>query len=222
MTISLTGATVDTGVPAQNVRAPSNPVISTAGNDNQAIARQQLPSAVPAPALLAAYSTGIAPKPTTKSLTSTPSSAFAAQFIAQDAGSQDDLAIFELPAKPQAANDDDAGNDYLNDLKIARGDFSAVSKAQTAQPSAQTQAATAAQNAKPVAMLASDAMTRSGAAQQAMTVPNILSQFIRRPTLVQAKGVGAYQLAEARNATTKNIAAATTPVAEPVEAELAS
>lgn len=203
MTITLTGATVDTGVPAQNVRAQSNPVISTAGNDTQAIARQQLPSAVPAPALLGAYSPGIPPqpKPPAKPFQSVPSSSLAAQFIAQgDAGTSDDLAIFQPPPLPvQTTSEEIPADDYLNDLRIARGD---LSYAKTAE---QTQMRDV---VKPSAMVSSEATARSGIAQFA----SALTQYIRRPGITQAKGVSAYQLAQTRNAMLRNMA---TPVAEP-------
>ena len=219
MTISLIGVTVDTGVPAQNVRAPNNPVISTTGNDLQAIARQQLPSAVPAPALLAAYSTGIAPKPSSKAASSTPSSAFAAQFIAQDAGSEEDLALFEPPASPPPAQDEAAaGNDYLNDLKIARGDFSAVSKAQATPTAAAVTADTAVENANAATAQVSDSLARDGVVEQAITLPYIVSQYGRRAGLVQAKGVHAYQLAEARNAASKTATASPPPIEETAQA----
>lgn len=202
MTITLTGATVDTGVPAQNVRAQGNPVISTAGNDTQAIARQQLPSAVPAPVLLGAYSSGIAqqPKPPAKPFLSVPSSSLAAQFIAQgDAGTSDDLAIFQPPSLPaQTTSEETPADDYLNDLRIARGD---LSYAKTAE---QTQAREA---VRPDILFSSEVTARSGIAQFA----SALTQYIRRPGMTQAKGVSAYQLAQTRNATLRSMV----PVAGP-------
>jgi hypothetical protein len=197
MSISLTGATVDTGVPAQNVRAPSSPVISTAGNDAQSIARQQTPSAVPAPALLAAYSTGIAPqtKPAPKPLSSLPSSTFAAQFIAQgDAGSDDDLAIFVPPPPLQTAEESPA-DDYLNDLRVARGDISAANKTEPTEASEQADTLAAVQTAKSAATAATETVEHSGIT---VTLPHPSSQF-RRATIVQAKGVSAYQIAQMRN-----------------------
>ena len=215
MAITLTGATVDTGVPAQNVRVASNPVISTAGNDTQSTARQQLPSAVPAPALLAAYSTGIAPqtKPAPKPLSSLPSSTLAAQFIAQgDAGSDDDLAIFEPPPSAPTVQESPA-DDYLNDLRIARGDFSSVNPSAPAEDSEPADTTAAVQNADPADVDASDTPARDGIMQFASAVPNLISQFSRRANIVQAKGVSAYQLAQTRNAMTPRTAE---PVPEPV------
>jgi hypothetical protein len=212
MTITLTGVTVDTGVPAQNVRAQSNPVISTAGNDAQAIARQQLPSAVPAPVLLGAYSAAIAPqpKPPAKPFLSVPSSSLAAQFIAQgDSGSSDDLAIFEPPPLPaQTTSEETTPDDYLNELRIARGDLSSAKTTAPTQASEQAQAREAVQNAKLETTVSSEMAARSGIAQLA----SALTQYIRRPGITQAKGVGAYQLAQTRNAMLRNMA---TPVAEP-------
>ena len=196
MTISLTGVTVDTGVPAQQPRAAINPVISTAGNDNQQVARQQLASAVPAPALLAAYSTGIAPQPKlpAKPLSSAPSSSFAAQFIGQDAGSNDDLALFEPPpATANTTEEESPADDYLNDLRIARGDFSAVNKSAPTEARDAADKVQAAQIAKPAAAQASEAMEHSN------LLSSVLSHPGRRATVSQVKGVGAYQLAQARN-----------------------
>ena len=217
MTIALTGATVDTGVPAQNVRPQATPVISTAGNDPQSIARQQTPSAVPAPALLAAYSTGIAPqKPPAKPLSSSPSSSFAAQFIAQDAGTQDDLALFTPPKA--AVTTETPADDYLADLRIARGDFSALDKTAPTQASEEADASDAVQEEKPAVAAAGETTARAGLTQTASTLPSVFSHLSRRAnTIAQTKGVGAYQLAQTRNAMLKRIAEpATEAVAEPV------
>ncbi len=214
MTITLTGVTVDTGVPAQNVRAPVNPVISTAGNDVQAISRQQLQSAVPAPVLLGAYSTGITQqKPAAKSFTSIPSSGFAAQFIAQgDAGSDDDLAIFVPLQVTSPAVQETPADDYVNELRIARGDLGSAKAAPT-QVSEQMQQREAVQNAKPATTAATESSIRSGITQLA----SVVSQFIRRPNLLQAKGVGAYQVAQTRTALLRPDRLATTaPTTEPV------
>ena len=214
MTITLTGATVDTGVPAQSVRPQSNPVISTSGNDPQAIARQQLPSAVPAPALLAAYSTGITPqKPPARPLTSTPSSSFAAQFIAQDAGTEDDLALFTPPKA--ATTSETPADDYLNDLRIARGDLTPLQKTAPTQQSEAADNAEAAQLEKPVLAAASETTARSGVAQFASSLPGVFGQFGRRAaTIVQTKGVAAYQVAQTRNAQLRR-ATEPAPVSEP-------
>jgi hypothetical protein len=122
-TISLIGAPVDTGQSAPNPR-PAVPVISAAGvNDAATIARQQLLSAPPAPALIAAYAASIQPqqKPLARAATQVPSSALAAQFIAQDSSlTAEDLAIF-VATKP-ASNlpaDNAAADNYLADMRIA-------------------------------------------------------------------------------------------------------
>ncbi len=176
--------------------APSSPAraqgaaISAAGvNDLAAIARQQLPSAVPAPALIAAYSTAIqpAPKPVARSGLVPPSSALAAQFIAQDAvQAPDDLAIFVAPA-PQnaAATSESPGDDFLTQLRIARGDIPAAQA--TAQPK---------QLQTPVAQLPE----RTAVAQFVAALPSVVQQWMRHPTILNTRGVAAYQLAQARNA----------------------
>jgi hypothetical protein len=205
MTISLTGASVDTGAPAPSVRA-ATPLISAAGiNDQAAIARQQLPTAVPAPAFIAAYSANIPPqpKPPLRPNIAAPSSALAAQFIAQDAAlSPEDLAIF-VATKPAMAkaSAEPAGDDYLMNMRIARGDVALASKPSQVTVQATTQEAIA--NAKLATTLAGETNMRSGIAQFASAIPALVSQFMRRSTLAQARGVSAYQLAEARNAASR-------------------
>lgn len=201
MTISVTGVTVDTGAPAQVARPLPNITVSAAGvNDQATVARQQMASAVPAPALIAAFSANIQPQPkvTPRPLSSSPSSSLAAQFIAQDDGiTSEDLAIFEIP-KPvaQSATQESSADDYLKDLRIARGDFSEVKK--PAAAAANTQA-----EAVKLQQAANDNTLRNNIMQFTAALPAVLSQFMKRPTLLQAKGVVAYQLAEARNAGTR-------------------
>ena len=180
------------GLPARG----QSVAISAAGvNDLAAVARQQLPSAVPAPALIAAYNTSIQPqpKPARTTMTAPPSSALAAQFIAQDAvQTPEDLTIFVAPTpRGNTAATESAGDDFLTQLRIARGDIPAAKLASQPPPA---QAALA------------PPPERMGVAQFVAALPAVVQQWIRHPTLLNVRGVAAYQLAQTRNALGKKTA----------------
>ncbi len=200
----------------------AQPAISAAGvNDAAALARQQLPSAVPATSLIPAYAANAVPipKPPQRITSNQPSSALAAQLIGQaSAISEADLAIFTPTTTTPTARDDAAnGNDFLNDLRIARGDLSSVRPAEakntttpaTAIQQPPTVENSAATNAASRALATTNETTMRGTlAQFAAGLPSALSEFIRRPTIIQARGVSAYQLTQARNAGLRNPAIA--------------
>ncbi|MFZ4540255.1 MAG: hypothetical protein ACOYNL_00405 [Rickettsiales bacterium] len=201
---------LDTAAPAQATRA-TVPVISAAGvNDAAALARQQLPTAVPAPTLIAAYAAHTPPvpaKPAPKAATA-PSSALAAQFIAQDTSlTQEELAIFAPRTPNEPTTDEAQPDDYLSALRATPGEIvpvknkqaAAVKNAPAPQPSVEANQQT-------------EFTTRS-LTQLATSLPSLLSQFIRRPSIATARGLPAYQLAEARNVTTAR---------KPAAAEVAS
>ena len=54
----------------------------------------------------------------------------------------------------------------------------------------------------------SNALQGRGTGLLAASLPTLLTQFTRTPTLAQARGVGAYQLAGARNAASRKPATA--------------
>lgn len=212
MTSNVLGLSVDTGAPALNVRAQAT-LISPAGvNDAAALARQQLTTAVPAPTLIAAYSANVPqqPKPPVRPTPTAPSSSLAAQFIAQEAvTSAEELAIFVSRAATVATNTP-ADDDFLATLRMARGDIPAPKNAavltakpsqELAQATIQTQVAatTTATNA------ANETLARTVVAQAATGLPALFTQFIRKPTIINTRGLTAYQLAEARNAAMRKV-----------------
>lgn len=188
-----------TNLPVPRTAAAS--VVSVASvNDGAAFNRQQLPSSIPAPAQLAAYAAYLpqAYKPVIRA----PSSALAAQFIAQEVGGDETLSIFEPPvtAAPPATNVDDT--EYLNIMRQARGEAPVMSK-QAAQVNARTEQRAAQQEDIRVnvpALLRDDMPARSTVAGFAAALPVVLSQFMRKPSLANTRGFGAYQLAAARSA----------------------
>ncbi len=218
-TAGINGITVDTPVPMQNLRSAA-PVISPAGvNDAAAIARQQLPSAVPAPAVLAAYSANIAQpaKPAPRGNLPQPSSQLAAQLIAQGEGevSAEDLALFAPRATPaEQAPAESPADDYLATMRLARGETapSETAPTQAAAPAAKP-IVVAEQEPLPASQVAAQAQTESNALQHSgigqatIAYPNAISKFLRRQNVAQAHGVEAYQFAAARNAMTPQITA---------------
>jgi hypothetical protein len=186
----------------------AQPVISAAGvNDAAALARQQLPNAVPATSLIAAYNANAvaAPKPPQRLTANQPSSALAAQLIGQTpAISEEELAIFTPITPPStAASNATDGNDFLNDLRIARGDLSSVKKAPVPPATTESSATSAAvlkATLLPTQPTLVETSLRGTLSQFAAGLPTMLTQWMRRPNLVQARGVSAYQLAQARNA----------------------
>lgn len=192
MTVNVTALPEQAAAP-QPVRPNAQLPISAAGvNDLAAVARQQLPGAVPATALIPAYAAHVAapPKPPLRQPASGPSSAFAAQFLAQSPEvSAEDMAILTprppANAEAQAAPEDD----YLTNMRIARGDIQPRAQEVTAAPTTTKQP-----------MATGETATRSPLLQMAAGLPSLFTQFIKRPTILQARGIGAYQLAEARNA----------------------
>ena len=213
MTIGVNGISVDTGPSAPIVRT-APPVISAAGvNDPAALARQQLPTAVPAPALIAAYSANPpqVPKPPQRTANSSqPSSALAAQVIAQDSSlTSDDLAVFtprQVPA--EITTPAPAADDYLTNLRIARGDLSLAGEgaaspvsSKPTQASVQSAALDVAAHAPSAAVASSESNARSGLGQLAASLPSLFGKLLRRQTTIaRTQGVDAYALAAARNA----------------------
>jgi hypothetical protein len=209
MTTAVLGVSVDAGAPALSVRAAVAPISAAGVNDTAAMARQQLVNAVPAPAAIAAYSASIVPqpKPVVRAAVAIPSSALAAQFIAQDAAStaaELDIFVPRSTATPPA--DAPMEDDYLSALRIARGDIPPAKSAPLAATSAsglsRTEEGEQAQfaSATLTANAARETVVRNVVAQAAAGLPALFTQFIRRPTIVTARGLSAYQLAEARNA----------------------
>ena len=177
--------------------------ISAAGvNDLVAIARQQMQLAVPAPALIAAYSTNVQAQSQIKNarpaaIANTVSSPLAAQFIAQlpNVNAQD-LAIFA--PSPNAAADiaqPPPEDDYITTLKIARGEVTLAKPATAATPPSPAQTSEAAPTQKPAP---AEATARAGVAALAASLPALVVPFTRAPTLEKARGVAAYQLAQTR------------------------
>lgn len=217
MTTALLGVSVDTGAPASNVRVVATPISAAGVNDAAALARQQLTNAVPAPAAIAAYSPNVVqqPKPVLRNPIALPSSSLAAQFIAQGVvDSAEALEIFAPRATPVTATNAPIEDDYLTALRVARGDIQAAQttpKTAATAPSQQaTQAAVQAEQAatKTSANAVNETVARSVVAQAASGLPALFNQFIRKPTILTARGLGAYQLAEARNAATRKAVAA--------------
>lgn len=217
MTTTVLGVSVDTGAPAPSVRVIPNNISPAGVNDAAALARQQLVNAVPAPAVLAAYSANLVqqPKPAVRTTIALPSSALAAQMIAQEGMDVTEaLEIFTPRPTPTAVVDAPQDNDYLSAMRMARGEFlsTKLSPSTAAAPSQQaTQAVVQAEMAstKSAANAASEAMARTVVAQAATGLPALFDQFIRRPTILSVRGLGAYQLAEARNAATRKAVVAT-------------
>lgn len=178
--------------------------ISAAGvNDLATIARQQLQSAVPAPALIAAYSTNVQAQPQTKNtrpvaIVNAVSSPLAAQFIAQLPNvNAEDLVIFSPPVKATVdAAQTPPEDDYITALKIARGEVVLAKPAAPATPPrVQTSEAAANQTPAPA-----EASARAGVAALAASLPVLVVPLTRTPTLEKARGVAAYQLAQTRGA----------------------
>jgi hypothetical protein len=217
MTTAILGLSVDTGTPQPNVRVVATPISAAGVNDAAALARQQLATAVPAPAAIAAYSPNIVqqPKPIVRNPIAAPSSSLAAQFIAQGVvDSTEALEIFTPRPTVTTGTDAPIEDDYLTALRVARGDIQAAQSAQktpATKPSQQaTQAAAQAELTvnKTTANAASETVARSVVAQAASGLPALFNQFIRKPTILTTRGLGAYQLAEARNAATRKAVAA--------------
>jgi hypothetical protein len=182
------------------------------------MARQQLVSAVPAPALIPSYNANgtTPPKLTARALTSAPSSALAAQLIAQDPSlSAQEMEIFSpqvVVADTEASAP--APDDFLSALRIARGDIPPPTPPQTksvstvaTNPPEQAMAAVATELAVVTKLKAAVAaeMARRPSLLPAVLPPLGLG---RAPTLTQVRGASAYQLAQARNAGTRKVEAA--------------
>ena len=208
MTINVT-VLPETGGASPTVRAGGSSTISAAGvNDSAAIARQQLPNAVPAVALVPAYAGNAVapPKPPTKPLTSVPSSAFAAQLIGQSSDiTAEDLAIFELHPVAEQPLEDAAPDDFLNAIRIARGDVAPgvgkearAKKAGVVMVHEEVRQGAVAFNVKATGGL--EQSLRASISHLAAGLPGLLAPLIKRPTILQVRGVSAYQLAETRNA----------------------
>ncbi len=216
MTTTVLGVSVDTGAPALNARVAVTPISAAGVNDAATLARQQLVNAVPAPATIAAYSSNVVqqPKPPVRTTIALPSSMLAAQFIAQDAVAAEELAIFTPPPPATTTSNEPVADDYLAALRMARGEVQAAkpNAAQASAPSqlgAKTNEQVEMAAAKTTANAATETMARTVVAQAATGLPALFNQFIRRPTILTARGFGAYQLAEARNAAMRKAVAAT-------------
>lgn len=198
MTINLNGLPESLAAPAPQSRAGVVVVSTASVNDGGASARQQMTNAVPAPVQVAAYAPFVAQQP--KPIIRTPSSALAAQFIAQGSiFSEDDLALFE-PAKmpaPMPALGDGAGDDFISALRMARGEFM---PANGARPTAAEPSVAQAALARDGASASRDKAAHGGMSQLAAALPALFSHFAARPAFAQARGVVAYQLSLARNA----------------------
>lgn len=194
MTISLNGASVDTGPLALTAPAPRAlaSLLATVGAaDPAALARNQLPSAVAASTALATLPPQL--PPALKPLPRAPSSQLAAQFIAQDASlSAEDLAIFMVrQARAEAAPP--AVDDYLASLRIARGELPTAGR-----PTPAPIPATASTPPPPpgdVPLRASMASLAAGGIAPPPPSPSLL----RRASLTVAKGADAYRLAQDRS-----------------------
>lgn len=189
-----------TPAPQSHARGQVTPVSAAGVNDLSALARQQLPSAVPAASLIAAFSAAIQQqlKPAFKPATLQPSSALAAQFIGQgEAKSEEELQIF-LPraAAPTATRTPE--DDYIRDLKIARGDVAITQSPE--QKTTPTEAATQKQQA-------TELPSRAGFSQLLAGLPALTVPTLRRPSFFTARGVSAYQLTLDRNAGLKKTGA---------------
>jgi hypothetical protein len=191
------------GAPVPSLRAAA-PVVSVTGvTDDAAMARQQLPSAVPAPAQLAA-SAAYVPS-AYKPLVRMPSSALAAQWLAQDASageSEAGVALF-APPKPAAPTAPPMADHLLADMRMARGELP-PDEARVAA----TRDAAATLTSEARASVFNEQRRSAGLSSLAASLPTLFNAFVRKPSLVQARGVAAYQLAAARNVTIK------TPVSE--------
>lgn len=198
MTVNVTALPEAGGAPLA-LRTAQQPLISAAGvNDAAAVARQQLPSAVPAPAMVAAYLANMPhpPKPALRAVPLAPSSALAAQFIAQDSGvGSEELAVFVPRALPGEGVPAPAEEAFVSPLRAARAESATTAIFATEGEVAQAEAA-----AKAAPLNESLAGARGGSAAQALGIPALISPFHRALTLTQARGVGAYQLAQTRNA----------------------
>ena len=209
MTATVLGVSVDAGAPALHVRAAPTPISAAGVNDAATLARQQLVNAVPAPAAIAAYSSNIVPqpKPPARPSAALPSSPLAAQFIAQDAAiSGDELAIFTPRPTPAPAGEAPAvADDYLSALRTARGEVAPAKSNDAAATAPSQQAVKAGEQAdiataKITTYVATETLARTVVAQAATGLPSVFSQFIRKPSIINARGLSAYQLAQARNA----------------------
>jgi hypothetical protein len=215
--INLNTNVEQTPVPAARVQLTA---ISAAGvNDAAALARQQLPNAVPAPALIAAYSANVPqqPKPPARPQNATPSSALAAQFIAQGAlNSEEDLNLFTPRSASTVTQEvgSSPADDYLVALKVARGEVTAVQSKPTPQaqklsseagPTSQSNQADVA-NGRPMTNAAFESLARTVVAQAASGLPALFVQFMRAPSIATARGFSAYQIAQARNASIRSAA----------------
>lgn len=206
MTIALNGVTVDIGPTSPIAPAPraQSALLTAVGRADPAAAqRLQLPNAVAASTTVPGLPTQApAPRPLQRS----PSSLLAAQFIAQDIGlTASELEIFAvrqslLPAPTNELPVDD----YLTNLRIARGDIPASERSprQAAQESATaTQAETVAKNNSAAAF--TETNLRSGLSTRSAALPALTLPFLRRFNIITLKGVDAYGAALARNATLK-------------------
>ena len=207
MTIALNGVTVDIGPTSPIAPAPraQSALLTAVGRaDPVAAQRLQLPNAVAASTTVPGLPTQVPPAP--RPLQRAPSSLLAAQFIAQDIGlTASELEIFAvrqslLPAPTNELPVDD----YLTNLRIARGDIPASERStrRAAQESATaTQAEAATKNNTAAAF--TETNLRTGLSARSAALPALTLPFLRRFNIITLKGVDAYGAALARNATLK-------------------
>lgn len=199
----------DGGAAPPALRAAQLPVPSAAGvNDPAALARQQLPNAVPAPSLIAHYNAPLpvpVPKPILRTVSTHASSALAAQFIAQEPGlGEEDLAIFESRTQqPPFTPEEEAAVESFVAPRIERSDAQGDAPIKAAVAKAQTAVVEKDVEQKAVQTMQASAVQNRGISQLAASLPPMLTLIVKSPTLAQARGIGAYQLAGTRNATIK-------------------
>jgi hypothetical protein len=182
--------------------------------------RTQLANAVAAPGALAAYAaqTPQPLKPTLRALSSQTSSQLAAQYIAQTPeADNDDLKIFATRQRsdtdPQVDDEEPStGDDFLAQLRLARGDPAPSSKT-PAPASAPSSAQAASEAASVITNANATNAIRAGRAALTGLAAALSSQFISRlpkpvltsgakkPGLGQVRGSSAYQLTTTRNNT---------------------
>jgi hypothetical protein len=193
--------------PLPNVQ-PQAVVQAAAAASASPTAQQLLPTAVVATTLVPQYLTDTPkpPKPVLRQAATSPSSALAAQFIAQTLEASDEqLAVFSPRVSPSPQQVPRDEPEFLSQLRLARGDLPPETAA-----TAQNVAAKAASVATPVATTTTNVAMLSTAVSSApvikQAVPSergtIQSQQTvsgRKSSLTQTRGAAAYALAELRN-----------------------
>ncbi len=195
-----------TSGPLPNVQ-PQAVVQAAAAASASPAAQQLLPSAVVATTLVPQFLTDTPkpPKPVLRQGTAAPSSALAAQFIAQTPEASDEqLAIFSprLPAPPQQAPRDEP--EFLSQLRLARGDLPPETAATAQNVAAKAVAAAPAAPVTTNIAVLSTAVSTAPVVKQAVPSErgSVLSQQTvggRKSSLTLTRGAAAYAVAELRN-----------------------